>query len=124
MQSNDDRRRILRIRLDSPFGAKVATSRVIVRDISAEGARIEHDFPLSRGKRVTLEFSCDGERVDIACDVIRCKFEKHQGEVVYCSGLRFAESQEASMSVLREILARFVRRDFEARREHLLKIRK
>lgn len=124
MESAEDRRRILRVFLDAPLGAKVAATRVTLRDISAQGARIEHDFPLIRGKNILLEFSCDGERVEVECSVVRCKFEQRNGEVVYSSGLRFADPKHHSMTTLREILARFISRDFEARKEHMLKIKK
>ena len=114
-----ERRRISRIQLDQPILAKVSTSRVVLLDISAEGARIEHAFPLSRGKQVTLHFEYGGERVTVACDVIRCKYEKHEEKVSYYSGLRFSDPEGSAMVMLKGIIADAVGRDFEARRLHI-----
>lgn len=124
MPSASERRRILRIRFDAPIGARVASSPVHLRDISADGAKIEHDFPLTRGKTVMLEFTSDGARVSVPCDVIRCKLEKTGEGVIYCSGLRFRDPEDGSMTILRKMLASFVQKDFEARRAHMLKIKK
>lgn len=114
----------MRIRFDAPIGARVSSAIVHLRDISADGAKIEHDFPLSRGKQVMLEFTSDGSRVTVPCVVIRCKLEKTGEGIVYCTGLRFADPEDGSMTILRKMLADFVRRDFHARKAHMLKIKK
>jgi hypothetical protein len=124
MPSESERRRIMRIRFDAPIGARVATAPVHLRDISADGAKIEHEFPLTRGKKVQLEFTSEGSRVTVPCEVIRCKLEKRGEGVVYCTGLRFSDPEDGSMTILRKMLANFVRRDFDARKEHMLKIKK
>ncbi len=124
MASNADRRRLLRINLDSPIEAMVESSKVILRDISATGARIEHKFPLSRGREITLELKAGSEQVTITCKVLRCKLEKHSAGVSYYSGLRYNESGDDVIGALRDIIAHAVSRDFEARKQHLSKIRK
>lgn len=115
---------MLRIRLDSPIVAKIATWKVILLDLSAEGARIEHTFPLARGKQVTLNFEYRTDCVSVICDVVRCKFERHEDKVSYYSGLRFTEVLDGKIETLRDIIADAVGSDFEARRQHLIKIKK
>ena len=78
-----ERRAKLRIQFNSPIIAKIASGKVILLDISAEGARIEHTFPLIRGKQVTLSFEFGEDRVSVSCEVVRCKFEKHEDGVFY-----------------------------------------
>lgn len=114
-----ERRRISRIQLDQPILAKVSTSRVVLLDISAEGARIEHTFPLTRGKQVILHFEYGGERVTVSCDVVRCKYEKHDEKASYYSGLRFSDPEGSAMVMLKGIIAEAVSRDFDARRLHI-----
>jgi len=113
-----ERRQKLRVRLDSPIVAKIATGKVVLLDISAEGARIEHTFPLARGKKVTLTFEYRDHRVGVLCDVVRCKFEKHEDGASYCSGLRFVEVLDGQSEILRAIIAEAVDSDFEARRQY------
>ncbi|HET7712567.1 MAG TPA: PilZ domain-containing protein, partial [Thermoanaerobaculia bacterium] len=124
MDVTSERRTLSRILFDSPILAKVATWKVTLLDISADGARIEHTFPLARGKEVILNFEYRGEQVSVACDVVRCKFEKHEDRVSYYSGLRFTNVQDGSVATLREIIAEAVGHDFEARKQHMLKIKK
>lgn len=115
---------MLRIRLDSPITAKIATWKVILLDLSADGARIEHSFPLARGKQVALNFEYKNESVSVICDVVRCKFERHEDKVSYYSGLRFREVMDGKLETLRDIISDAVASDFEARRQHLIPIKK
>ena len=120
MSSEDrNRRRIQRVQLDSPLAAKLERTRVTVLDVSAEGARIEHDFPLVRGRKISLQFFCDGQQVVLGCEVIRCKFEQTERGAIYRSGLRFSEGEAPSVSLLRDLIAGVIRRDFDAREAHL-----
>jgi hypothetical protein len=118
MKSKDDRRVIQRIRFDSPLTAKIATNRVTLIDVSATGARVEHEFPLSSGKSVQLEFEFEGASLHIRCTVARCKLENSERGVLYRSGLAFAEDDPA-LAEIRALIASVVTRDFAARKAHL-----
>lgn len=123
MVSNDDRRRLMRIQLGTPIVARIGNAQVVLLDISAEGARIEHRFPLSRGKDVSLRFEYGDLAVQVLCKVVRCKLEKRAGSATYCSGVRFATDNDGNLAVLRDIIADAVSSDFEARRQHMLDMR-
>ncbi|MFA6955113.1 MAG: PilZ domain-containing protein [Thermoanaerobaculia bacterium] len=119
MKSTKSERRIIqRIRFDSPLTAKIATNRVTLVDVSATGARVEHDFPLSSGKAVQLEFEFEGASMHIRCTVARCKLEKGDGVALYRSGLAFALDDPA-LADIRALIASVVTRDFAARKAHL-----
>lgn len=118
-----DRRRIMRIQLETPIIARVESARVALLDISADGARIAHTFPLARGKNVALQFEYDGTTVEVVCEIVRCKVERHRDRVTYCSGIRFVEAQESSLALLRDLIADAITRDFEARRQHIMALR-
>ena len=119
MPNNSDRRRIMRIQLGTPIVAKVAKAQVVLLDISAQGARIQHTFPLTRGNEIDLSFQYEDITVDMPCSVIRCKYEKHGERASYYSGLRFIDRQDGALGRLRDIIARAVSEDFEARRKHM-----
>ncbi len=119
-----ERRHVARIQLDAPITTKVSTSRVTLLDLSLDGARIEHNFPLSRGKQLTLHLEHLGQHIDVQCEVRRCALVQRDGVIDYTSGLHFVSVNPDSMIVLREIIADTVKRDFDARRELLLKIKK
>jgi hypothetical protein len=124
MSEASDRRRIMRIQLGTPIVAKVANAAVDLLDISARGARIQHSFPLVRGKEVLLSFTYTARVVHIPCSIIRCKFEQHGSGASYYSGLRFIDREDGSLAILRDIIASAVSEDFEARRKHLAKSRR
>ena len=117
MTSSSDRRRLMRVQLDTPITARLAASRVVLVDISPEGARIEHTFPLYRGKTVSLSFTAGSLHVAVACTVVRCKIEKHDDKVAYFSGLKFLAIQDGSLDALRSMITAAVERDFEARQQ-------
>ncbi len=124
MSEGSDRRRIMRIQLGTPIVAKVANAAVELLDISARGARIQHSFPLVRGKEVMLNFSYTARVVEIACSIIRCKYEQRSDHVAYFSGLRFIDREDGALDILRDIIAAAVSEDFEARRKHLARARR
>lgn len=113
----------MRIQLETPIIARVESARVVLLDISADGARIAHTFPLARGRQVALQFEYDGTTVEVMSEIVRCKIERHGQRVTYCSGIRFVESQESSLVLLRDLIANAIASDFEARRQHLLAMR-
>jgi hypothetical protein len=118
MKSKSERRVIQRVRFDSPLTAKIATNRVTLIDVSATGARIEHDFPLSSGKVVELSFEFEGSALHIRCTVARCKLEKGDDRALYRSGLAFS-SDDPSLTQIRALISSVVNRDFAARKAHL-----
>jgi hypothetical protein len=116
---NAERRHLARIQLDAPITTKIATWRVTLLDLSLDGARIEHTFPLARGRELTLHLEQSQKQIDITCEVRRCNLVKRDGGVEYCSGLHFTNVPSESMVALREIIADTVKRDFQARRQML-----
>jgi hypothetical protein len=120
---NAERRHIARIQLDAPITTKISTWRVTLLDLSLDGARVEHNFPLARGRQLTLHLEQQQKQIEIMCEVRRCNLVQRDGTVEYCSGLHFVAVPPESMVVLREIIAETVRRDFQARR-HMLTIKK
>jgi hypothetical protein len=114
----DERRRLQRIQFDSPLGAKLEATPVTLLDVSANGARIEHSFPLAKGRIINLSFEYDGRSLAIDCEVIRCQLEKGPGGAAYRSGLRF-DTEDASYAGLRDMIADAVMKDFVARQAHI-----
>jgi len=119
MSDQDSRRSIERVRFDNPIEAKFESQDVDVVDISRDGARIEHDFPLPAGKKVALDFVCDGNSVSLHCHIVRCKLEKRGSHAVYSSGVQFDDDDQESLELFRKFIAEIVERDFEARRAHI-----
>ena len=113
-----EKRNVQRIRPDYPVVGQLPAGNVIVADLSTMGARVEHQFPLAAGRRVRLDFSCEGESLSVLCDVVRCKLQKctSTGGVVYSSGLCFCDLPPNTASALRRVIAAFVTRAIEQRR--------
>lgn len=119
MTESGDRRRYMRIELDTPIIARAEGARVALLDLSAEGARIAHVFPLARGSELSLEFEYERHTVAIKSEVMRCYVDRYRTRVTYCSGLRFNDADAAALSALRDLISEAVSRDFEARSQHL-----
>lgn len=119
MSDHDSRRKVERVRFDHPIEAKFESHEVDIVDISRDGARIEHPFPLPAGKKVALDFVLDGENVTVHCQIVRCKLEKRGEKALYSSGVRFDDEDSENLATLRKALSKIVERDFEARRAHL-----
>lgn len=122
MKSKSERRNIQRVRFDSPLTAKIGMNRVTLIDVSGTGARIEHDFPLSSGKQVTLEFEFEGATMHIRCTVARCKLENSERGASYRSGLAF-DREDPVLLEIRQLISSVVNRDFAARKLHLKPIK-
>ena len=117
-----EKRRIQRISPDYPVIGQLPTGNVVIVDLSIVGARVEHQFPLAAGRRVRLDFSCEGETLTLLCDITRCKLQRTGtgGGVVYSSGLRFCDVPEATAGSLRRVIAAFVSRHLAQRRTRRL----
>ena len=118
MSRSEEKRYVQRIRPDYPLVGQLPTGNVIIVDLCTAGARVNHQFPLAAGRRVRLEFACEGERISVLCDVTRCKLQKSNGSgsVVYSSGLRFSEVSDESATALRRVIAGFVSREIASKR--------
>ena len=92
---------------------------VVIVDLSIVGARVEHQFALAAGRRVRLDFACEGESISLLCDVTRCKLQRGSGRtgVVYASGLRFCDPPESSAAALKRVITGFLVRKLAARKE-------
>ncbi len=107
---------VQRVEPDYPVVGQLPAGNVIVADLSIVGARVEHQFPLASGRRVRLDFSCEGESLSLLCDVTRCKLQRSSGRfgVVYTSGLRFCDPPESASNALKRVIAGFVTRKLKA----------
>ncbi|MEO8218660.1 MAG: PilZ domain-containing protein [Acidobacteriota bacterium] len=112
MQSRE-RRTVQRIHFDRPLRATVANGKVGIVDLSISGARVQHDFALTSGKQMRLDFEWNSRRVILSCRVVRCRLEKssEQQAVTYLSGLRFTDGEEIRSSPLRDLIAEQVSQD-------------
>jgi hypothetical protein len=83
---SEDRRRHQRINLPKPIDAWFGDFSVRLLDISASGARIEHEDEIPEDSRALLRFSWKGEDVEILADRVR--------GYANSSGVRFLEESE------------------------------
>jgi len=97
--------------------------RITVIDVSEIGARIEHGFPLSTGSTSPIAFEYNDVRVEIACEVVRCKLDRSVigGTPSYTSGLRFVSPDDPSVALLLEMLRSLVKEDLSARKKMVTK---
>lgn len=118
MATAAEKRRIQRVEPDYPVVGQLPAGNVIVADLSIVGARVEHQFPLAAGRRVRLNFSCEGETISLLCDVTRCKLQRSSGRfgVIYTSGLRFCDPPESSQKALKRVIGAFLTRRLAARK--------
>jgi len=95
-------RAIARLHLAKPLVGRIAGREIVIRDLSLTGLRAEHDFPLKIGGDVRVSFRWHETQIEIAVQVIRCKFETFSnGLTVYQSGLRLAETTSPGARRLR-----------------------
>lgn len=114
-----ERRRIQRINLDHPVSGRLSGMRVTILDVSTIGARVDHTFPLARGRRLRLDFAWEDETISIHCDVTRCLSPKGSGVVQpqgYTSGLQFVEPLGAARAALLRMILAMVTRDLSRAR--------
>lgn len=123
MAGASNKRRIDRVRLYAPISASLEEQRITVIDVSEIGARIEHGFPLSTGSTTRIAFEYHDVRVEIECEVVRCKLDRSVigGNPSYTSGLRFVSPDDPSVTLLLDMLRSLVREDFSARKKFATK---
>lgn len=109
-----EKRRVQRLRLESPVAGAVTSLPVVIVDLSTTGARIEHEFPVTAGKRLSLQFYIGGEKVAVQCNVVRSRLQRSSvridGSIVYNTGLRFCEPEEPARVQIRQLVAELVSR--------------
>jgi len=111
MKRNIAERRVeKRTVLGESIVARFGSSVVLIIDVSASGARIEHYSRLQRGAERPLRMQWDQESLGIVSRVVACKVERFipgdEGLTVYRSGLVFDESQPEAIEAVRKILAK------------------
>jgi len=120
--AQQERRRIQRIRLDRTVRGRLSGMRVSILDLSTTGARVEHSFPLSSGRRLRLDFLWEEELISLQCDVTRCIVAGQRNgasAVGYSSGLQFCEPALTSRESLKNIISEIVMRDLESLKKQL-----
>jgi hypothetical protein len=108
----EEKRRIPRLTLLEPQGARLSDREGTLLDLSNGGALVEHEFPLKAGGALTLEFVHDGLPVRLSCLVVRTRLGRSTvkaGSFAYSSGLRFTDPMELSRQVVRQIVANMSR---------------
>lgn len=109
---DQEKRRLHRLELGPPpVEAMLSGLGVSLLDLSTQGARIEHAFPMKAGQRGQLDFSWNGHDLSLQCEVVRTRLQKSTikaGVIVYNTGLRFTDPVEGSRVRLRELVAGIV----------------
>ena len=112
--SSVQRRRVERVHLAQPLGARLGATQVVLVDVSVFGARVEHAVPLTRGTVTKLTFHWGGEEISVACTIVRSRLERFStgadGMTVYHSGLEFAVIPAETRVALKGMLSQFISR--------------
>ena len=111
----DERRSTQRVRLFTPVSAHTAEGSVLLLDLSASGARIEHLFALRVGSELTLTLDYGTAHLDIDASVIRCRIQQRSKRPSYTSAIRFATEDETLIEGVRALIRTIVHDDLPAR---------
>ena len=89
-------RRVHRIRLAHPIIGRLGSHNVVLVDISLDGAKVEHNEPLTIDAEFPFSFEWEEMPIAVKSRVTRCKLERFAGEgedglAVYHSGLHFTD---------------------------------
>jgi hypothetical protein len=110
-------RRVQRVHLAQPLVARLASTQVVLVDISLMGARVEHHTPLSAGAYTRLSFEWEDETISIECRIVRSRLERFSagadGLTVYHSGLEFESMPKPTKTQLKTMIASFIVRALE-----------
>lgn len=109
----EERRQAPRTSLPEGIEASVSGSAVTVVELSAAGARLEHEarFPLL-SPRLTLTWR--GIVAEVPFQVVRSEIVgRRSGTLVYGSGIQFAELHDSAADVIAAILGRGEQRESE-----------
>lgn len=110
-------RKVQRVHLAQPLIARLASTQVVLVDISVMGARVEHHVPLTAGAASRLAFEWNDEPITVDCRIVRSRLERFSagpdGLTVYHSGLLFEHLTSDSKARLKEMIASFIVRALE-----------
>ena len=110
-------RRVQRVHLAQPLVARLASTDVVLVDISVLGARVEHHVPLIAGAYTRLSFEWDDRPVMLECRIVRSRLERFSagadGLTIYHSGLEFQNVGPVSKARLKEMIGGFISRALE-----------
>lgn len=105
-------RRVQRVHLAQPIAARFGTAEVVIVDLSLLGARIEHRTPLPAGRRATLAFKWEEQRVEIEVRVVRSRLERFStgadGMTIYHSGIEIESASPQARAQLKAMIGRFI----------------
>lgn len=106
-QRADDRRRLKRMPVDSIDYARIAGQRVVIRNLSLEGAGIEHGIPFRNIREGVLEFAVNGRVIRVQARVVRSRLfaAGEGGRPVYYSGITFGSGVAEVREVIAELIA-------------------
>lgn len=118
MKRTGPRRRVERIRLSMPTGARAGANAVSLIDLSLRGGRIEHSAAIVVGSKVLLTFAFEGEPITVAATVVRSKLERFSdGRGLYESGVIFDDPGD-SEARLHRIISGMVMRALEEQKSN------
>jgi hypothetical protein len=110
-------RRVQRVHLGQPLVARLASTDVVLVDISVLGARVEHHVPLAAGAYTRLSFEWEGRPFVLECRIVRSRLERFsvgaEGLTVYHSGLEFEAMPTETKARLKEMIGGFISRALE-----------
>lgn len=109
-----DRRRSERVQINTVTLGRFGATGVLVFDISATGARIEHFAPLPRGKSAKFRLDWGTLVIEVEAEVVSCRVHRfasgRDGGTVYQSGLRFTDYTGKAREQLAELIESLVAR--------------
>jgi hypothetical protein len=109
-----ERRRKKRVQLPHAIICRFGTMAAVILDITDAGARLEHFTRLDLGKKARLRFAWTGRTIDVEATVMSCRVHRFahgdDGNTIYQSGLSFSSVDDASLALLRDLVATVVAR--------------
>jgi PilZ domain-containing protein len=120
MPNDDDRRHFQRLHLTKPILALARGSSALILDLGIAGALLEHYGEAEPGERMNLSFSWMGDKIDLACEVVRSEVVRPVGgdhlSKVSHSGVQFTGADEESLEALKDLIVTQVGRVLAAQR--------
>jgi hypothetical protein len=109
-----ERRKIHRIRLQTPFHGSIGSTSVMIVDLSAGGVGIAHEHPLRPGRIALLAFSSPDRRYAMNFEILRCQLTRGDlggREALYYSCLRLRSTDPADGEALRDLVVSFLQQN-------------
>jgi|ERR1044071_7190831 hypothetical protein len=124
MPNDDDRRHFQRLHLTKPILALARGSSALILDLGIAGALLEHYGEAAPGERMNLSFSWMGDKIDLACEVVRSEVVRPVGgdhlSKVSHSGVQFIGADEESLEALKDLIVTQVGRVLAAQRANAI----